>query len=137
MPPLARYYIKTAFAYLAAALLVGVLMAGGRLLPLPVSAAALWPTYLHLLVVGWLTQLIFGVAFWLFPRPSRAQPYGRTGPAWAAYGLLNAGLLLRALTEPVPSGHPAWRWGLAAGAVLQWLAVVLFTLYIWNRVRTR
>ena len=29
---------------------------------------SLYFTYLHLLVVGWITQIIFGVAFWLFPR---------------------------------------------------------------------
>ena len=132
MPPLAGWYVKTSLAYLGAALLVGVLMVGWPLLHAGAPAGALWPTYLHLLVVGWLTQLIFGVAFWLFPRHSRERPYGYVAPAWAAYVLLNAGLLLRAVAEPALawSAAPAWRWSLAASALLQALGVLLFVVYI-------
>src|SRR5690606_29312518 len=96
MPLLARLLIKTALCYLGLALLLGVGLAAG----VGPGMAAFGPTWVHLLVVGWLTQLIFGVAFWLFPRHSRERPYGRTAPAWAAYGLLNLGLALRVAAEP-------------------------------------
>lgn len=134
MPLLARLYIKTALAYLALALLLGVAIAAGA----PAWAARLGPAWIHLLVVGWLTQLIFGVAYWLFPRHSRERPFGQTAPAWAAFGLLNAGLVLRAVAEPAAvGGGAAWRAALVASAAAQALGVLAFVAYLWPRVRTR
>ena len=139
MPLLARWYIKTALVYLVAALLVGAVLAAGPLFGRVGAVGALWMTYLHLFVVGWLTQLIIGVAIWLFPRLSRERPHGDVRLVWAAYGLLNSGLLLRVPAEPgmVLSGQVYWQWALAASALLQWLSVVLFVIYIWGRVRTK
>src|SRR5690606_8673937 len=98
MPDLSRRLIKTSLIYLIAALALGVLLS----LPVLRSgglAARLYPGYIHLFVVGWLTQLIFGVAYWLFPRVSRDRPYGgRTLPE-AGFILLNVGLVLRLIAE--------------------------------------
>jgi hypothetical protein len=139
MPLLARLYVRTALAYLALALLLGVGLAAGPGAGLPGWVAALGPAWVHLLVVGWLTQLIFGVAYWLFPRHSRERPYGRTAPAWAAFFLLNAGLLLRAVAEPaVASGAgPGWRAALLASAAAQAGGALAFVVYVWPRVRAR
>ena len=60
MPLLTRWVIKTSFVYLGIALAIGILLAGQSLWHLPVVIAALFPDYIHLLVVGWLTLLIFG-----------------------------------------------------------------------------
>jgi hypothetical protein len=72
LPRLARWYVRTALAYFIAALLVGVSLMLRLVLPLPpatqVAVAALQPVYFHLLMVGWVTQLIFGVVFWMFPK---------------------------------------------------------------------
>lgn len=135
MPTLARWYIKTALLYLSAALLLGVGIAAAPLVPGLWTSAGLWPTYVHLFTMGWLTQLIFGVAYWLFPRVSRERPYGRKRMAWWAYGLLNGGLLLRAFAEPAAWAGRSWM--LAGSAALQWIATILFVLYLWQRVRTK
>jgi hypothetical protein len=63
MPRLARWHLRTALAYFVLALLAGVLLAGRAILPLPTWVNALSPVYFHLLMVGWVTQLIFGVVF--------------------------------------------------------------------------
>ncbi len=138
MPDLARLFVKTALAYLAGALLVGIALTPPVLARVP-ALAAVGPAQVHLLVVGWLTQLIFGVAYWLFPRYSREAPYGDPRPAWWSFGLLNAGLGLRLVAEPAQVWHPAegWAGALIAAAVLQWLAGVLFAAYLWQRVKTR
>jgi hypothetical protein len=34
------------------------------------------PVYLHLFMIGWVTQMIFGVAYWMFPRVSKENPRG-------------------------------------------------------------
>ena len=138
MPALARLLIKTSLAYLGAALLTGLVMAVGPLAGQS-GAVALWQPYLHLFVVGWLTQLIFGVAYWLFPRYSREDPFGRSGLVVATYVLLNLGLVLRVVSEPGAawSEGALWRWGLVASAALQWMGVTSYAVYIWSRVRTK
>lgn len=134
MPREARWLIKTSLLYLVLALGTGlalVLPAARHLAP------HLYPTYLHLLTIGWLTQLIFGVAFWLFPRFSRDRPYGRRTLVWASYGCLNAGLVLRAATEPFSMQDALGRWSLTAAALLQGLGGLLFVAHIWPRVKTK
>ncbi|HLF29065.1 MAG TPA: hypothetical protein VJG32_22280 [Anaerolineae bacterium] len=76
MPSLTRLFIKTALAYFVAALLTGVVVAARPALGLPLALAALTPVYFHLRMVGWITQLIFGVGHWMFPKFSREQPRG-------------------------------------------------------------
>jgi heme/copper-type cytochrome/quinol oxidase subunit 1 len=90
----------------------------------------------HLLLVGFLLLLVFGVAFWMFPRVAGARP-GREG-GWLAFALLNAGLLLRLLAEPfaVRDGSAAaWDALLGVAAVLPAAAAVAFAVAIWPRVR--
>jgi len=135
MPRLTRWYVKTAMLYLLVALLLGVLMQGPAS-PTPIPVVA-WPTYLHLLVVGWLTQLIFGIAFWLFPRYSSERPRGNEGLGWAGYGFLNVGLLLRVLGERLPAPGASAGWLLVASAVAQLIAGWAFVVAIWPRVKER
>ncbi|MDX1614367.1 MAG: hypothetical protein R3300_08660 [Candidatus Promineifilaceae bacterium] len=136
MPTLTRWYIKTALLYLAASLVVGVVLAGARLGAWPAAGAGLSPVYFHLFMVGWVSQLIFGVIYWLFPRHSRQQPRGRSELGWSVFGLLNAGLLLRAVAEPLNATSPRsmWGWLLVISAVLQWAAGLLFVIQTWPRV---
>lgn len=50
MPSLTRWFVKTSFIYPILALVTGLL-----------------PVYIHLFVLSWLTQLIFGMMYWMFP----------------------------------------------------------------------
>jgi heme/copper-type cytochrome/quinol oxidase subunit 1 len=137
MPPLTRWFIKSALVYLVTALLVGVLLMSQPFIALPPLLAALSPVYFHLFMVGWVAQLIFGVGFWLFPTLSKAQPRGSERVAWATYWLLNSGLVLRVISEPLNSlePQPVWGWLLALSAVLQWLAGMGFVVNTWGRVK--
>ncbi|MBE2223552.1 MAG: cbb3-type cytochrome c oxidase subunit I [Anaerolineae bacterium] len=137
MPPLTRWYIKSALVYLTAALLLAVILA----LPinLPLFIRYMNPAYFHLFLVGWVTQMIFGVIYWMFPIITRAQPRGNEQLGWASYALLNVGLLLRAIGEPLVSTRPeaGLGWLLAVSALLQWLAAVLFVVLAWPRVKEK
>lgn len=93
MPLLTRTFIKTALIYLALALALGIALAFG-------ATNGLFPVYIHLLVFGWLTQLIFGVVYWMFPKYSTQKPRGHESLGWVTYALLNLGLILRAIAEP-------------------------------------
>jgi len=139
MPTLTRWFIKTALIYFVAALLTGVLVAARPVLALPDQIAALTPVYFHLLMVGWVTQLIFGVVHWMFPKYSQVLPRGYDWLGWAAYIFLNAGLLLRAIGEPLVALQPdaGFGWTLAVSAALQLLAGWSFIANAWPRVKER
>ena len=137
MPRLTRWMIKTALLYFVVGLLAAGLLAFQPLLNLPPLIGL--PTMLHFLVVGWVTQLIFGVVHWMFPKVSAEQPRGNEKLAWLAFFLLNAGLLLRGVGEPwhtlgggVLSGSL-----LALAAAAQTAGGLLFAALAWPRVKER
>jgi hypothetical protein len=139
MPRLTRWYIKSALVYLVVALLLGIVLALSNAVTLPPFFRYLNPAFFHLFLVGWVTQMIFGVIYWMFPIITRARPRGNVRLGWASYILLNVGLLLRVFGEPLTSIRPdAWfGWLLAASALLQWLAAVIFVTLSWPRVKDR
>jgi hypothetical protein len=129
VPRLVRWLIRGALICLISALVLGAVRA---LWPGNAWLAGAWPVYLHLLVLGWLSQLVTGVAYWMFPRVERgAAPTDWRG--WAVFALLNAGLLVRVITEPTMLRGP-W---LPLAALLQFLAMTIFAWSIWPRVRGR
>jgi hypothetical protein len=139
MYPQARIYIRTALLYLLLAFSVGALLLINQGLAIDGRIGALQPVFYHLLMVGWATQLIGGVALWMFPPYTRAQPRGNETLGWLAYAALNIGLMCRV------AGEPLLAWGardvaallLAASAVLQVAAVWLLVFQLWPRVKGR
>lgn len=132
MPPLTRWFIKLSLIYFVAALAAGVWQA---------AAGPLWltPVIIHLLVVGWVTGMIFGVAYWMFPKYSVDEPRGQDALAIASFVLLNGGLLLRVVAEPLQMTRPSTVAGslLVLSALLQWLGAVAFVVNTWPRVKGR
>jgi hypothetical protein len=137
MPTLTRWFVKAALAYFVVALLLGLLIAARGVLQLPAIIGSAGPVYFHLLMVGWVTQLIFGVAYWMFPVLSRDRLRGYDWLGWAAFWLLNSGLILRVLFEPMLALRPgpATGWPLVASALFQWLAGLAFVVNTWGRVK--
>ena len=135
MPLIVRWYLRTALVMFVLALLVALAQSLGAILPsLP---PGLTPVYFHLLMVGWVTQFILGVAIWMLPRYSQEKPRGNERLSWGTYALLNTGLLARAFGEPVNAIYPgtAWGWLLVLSALLQWLAGLFFVINAWRRVK--
>jgi len=100
------------------------------------------PTHAHMLFVGWFFQFTLGVAYWLLPRRrSSARPVGyHERLAIGALVLLNAGLALRVVAEPVQrSGHQgAWiQIAFAFSSISQLIAFGIAAVQIWPRVATR
>jgi hypothetical protein len=140
VPTVVRYFIKTGLGFFLVSLLVGVLMLAEPFLDLPTVLTSNFATYLHLFMVGWITQLIFGVSIWMFPAPDRGGRYGHESVLWTIYWTLNLGLLLRMLGEPgkrVFQLSALFNWTLLTSALLQWTAGLLYAYHIWDRVRTR
>ncbi|HZD58520.1 MAG TPA: hypothetical protein VE136_17435, partial [Anaerolineales bacterium] len=68
MPTLTRWFVKSSLVFLVAALITGLGLSADSLWTLPAFVGTLTPVYFHLFLVGWVTQLIFGVVFWMFPK---------------------------------------------------------------------
>lgn len=139
MPLLARTYITTGLVHFAVALVFGVLVAAQPLFQWSPSVVALRPVMLHLLIVGWITQLIIGVAYWMFPKQSKEQPRGSTRAGWIVFALLNVGLILRGVGEPLFALQAESYLDvlLALSAVMQVTAGWLFIANTWGRVKER
>lgn len=139
MPRLSRYFIKAGLLYLVGAFTLGLLIAARMPLGLPVWLSAFSPVLAHLFVVGWITQLIMGVAWWMFPKVSKENPRGDVRFGWLIFALLNIGLLLRLAAEPLVTLDPAtpFGWILIASAVCQLLAGWGIVIALWPRVKER
>jgi len=95
------------------------------------AAWRLFPAHVEVTLVGWTVQLALGVAFWILPRLDAAGDRGDERPVWATFWLLNAGVVA---AGALPSlGAPA---GVRLlGQLAEALAVALFALHAWRRVR--
>lgn len=139
MPTLTRYWIKAGFVNFAVALLLAVLIQLSSVITLPSFIPALNPVYFHLFLVGWITQIIMGVSFWMFPPLSKDRPRGIELLGWFSFGCINAGLLMRVVGEPLVYLDPSsdGRWVLILSAFVQWMGGMLYIAHIWPRVKRK
>lgn len=136
MPRITRLFIKSGIIYF----LLGITLAFLAELPAVSTSALLLPVYWHMIVIGWITQVIMGVSIWMFPRKQRGKRKEETLPANAAFWCLNSGLLLRFLAEPFLPFFHSETWIVSViviSSVLQISAVVFYTAEIWPRVRPK
>ncbi len=136
MPPITRWFIKSGMIYF----LAGIVLAFVAELPIVNTGALLLPVYWHMLVLGWITQIIMGVSIWMFPRRNRELRSVQTMPAVLAFWTLNAGLLLRIFTEPFIPLYPNTVWMttvVVLSSALLFVSVVFYLIEIWPRVYSR
>lgn len=134
MPPVSRWFIRAALGWLLGGL-AGWL---GVALLAPAWLGAVRLGLFHALTVGWITQLIFGVALWLFPKHPGADPRGPAALNWLAFAGLNAGVPLRAVSEPwlAQAGPASWAAvALTLAAWLQLAACTAMAVSLWPRIR--
>lgn len=130
MPRLTRWALRLALVDLMLGFTLGGLILcskGSEACPPLWSLRAL---HIELLTVGWMAQLALGVAYWILPRYAGGVR-GASGPAWAAWGLLNLGLW----TAGVAPALSAPTLLLAAGRMAEALAVLVFATQLWPRAK--
>ena len=139
MPPITRGFIKASLIYFVAALISGLLFTANSVWRFSAYAGGLGPVYFHLFMVGWITQLIIGVALWMFPKYTQQAPRRSDRLSWIVFWLINTGLAIRTLFEPLNSLQPGQTWGylVALSAILQWAAGIGFVINIWPRVKEK
>jgi len=134
MPTLTRWFLRAAMVHLVAAFALALFLS----LPSSGELVGAWrPVYIHLLVLGWASQVIFGVAYWMFPRRTPLDLNAVPWLGWTCFATLNAGLVVRSLSEPVIAvrASPLAADAAAVAALLQLGAVVAFVVMMWPRVR--
>ena len=131
MPRVSQWLIRAALLQL----LSGAILGAGYL----VFKAEGWiPTIVtHLgthqeeMLVGWMVQLVMGVAYWILPRVAEQAPDESARVMWLVFWLLNVGVLVASLgTDPL---LPSWL--LLVGRLAETVAVVLFARHAWYRQR--
>jgi cbb3-type cytochrome oxidase subunit 1 len=128
MPALSVWSVRAALLYLGIGFTLGALLLASPGLRLPQALLRLRPLHTELLLVGWMVQLAFGVAYWILPRTSRGR---RTDLALIALLLLNLGVLTVGLGTLLAVPQPF----IVAGRAAELAAAVAFGAHAWPRAR--
>jgi cbb3-type cytochrome oxidase subunit 1 len=92
------------------------------------------PAHAHMLVLGFIAMMIFGVAYHVIPRFTSNPLHSRRAPVahwWVSNGglaLLVTGFITRA------EGMPVAAWFLASGAALASVGAYTFAYVIWRTI---
>lgn len=127
MAQVSVWYVRASLLHFAVGTTVGAWALGAKsslwsAFPLPVR-----PLHVEVVLLGWLCQLAIGVALWVLPFSGGVS---RDRRFWAAWGLLNSGIILVVL------GHWAFvPGGWIVGRVCGGLAGGLLVWGLWPRLR--
>jgi hypothetical protein len=136
MPPITRRFLGTAAGMLVLGIGIGFALLVRRELWGVWPAPGLVSAHTHLILVGAVIQLIIGTAWWLFPRPARADPQAPVGAVHLAWWGLTLGTLLRAAAESAPAlGLGRWPMVAVVGGALQMAGFAAAVIALRRRVR--
>lgn len=126
MPRVSAWFIRASLCHLVGGFTIGALLLASKGIP-PLGAGpwSLRGAHVEMLLVGWVIQLVMGVAIWIFPRFAvRTAPRRSAITAWLAFGLLNAGVGLVSVGSVF----------VAAGRLTEIAAAASFVAHLWRRV---
>lgn len=132
MPLVSRLLIKAGMLWLVLTFALGIAIYWPSGSP---SLILLKPAFYHMVMFGWVTQVIMGVAFWLFPRHTKEKPRASYALIWITFYTLNTGLIFRLVAEPlwdiyhIPMVKPL----ILISVLLQLIAGTVFAFNSWFR----
>jgi len=128
MESYARNFVKVSVLSLLLGMLLGLAMAGST--PMTVYL----PVHTHLLLIGFMTMMIFGVGYHIIPR---FQGHAVIPWAWATlhFWLSTSGLLLMLLGWVLRIRNLGPRWILELGGGLELIGVIIFLVIMWRGLR--
>jgi hypothetical protein len=141
MPVESRLFVKASLLWLCATFALGAILLILKALGLP-PHINFSNVHAHMGFVGWLVNLVMGIALWFLPVNREKFPENRGRyPAMTVrviFTMLNLGLVLRVIFEPLADKEgPALLYSatLVTSALLQLAAVIVFAAIAWVRVR--
>jgi cbb3-type cytochrome oxidase subunit 1 len=99
MPRLSAWFVRAALVYLFLGFTFGGLLLFHKGVPLHPALWRLLPSHIEFVLFGWTAQLIMGMAFWILPRFPRLPVRGNEQLAWAAFILVNSGIMILAISS--------------------------------------
>lgn len=135
MTRFSKWAVRLSLIYLVIGFSIGALMLTNKGFSIYPRVVLLLPIHIEFLMFGWFIHLIFGVAYWMFPRftpkETGLKPRGFVRAAWASLGLLNLGLAVFLLGQ----FFTATLMIRFVGRTLEFLATLAFFVNIWPRVK--
>lgn len=131
MPKLTIWFIRTALIYLLLGFTVGGVLLTQKGINLFPKIWILLPVHIEWMFIGWIFQLAMGVAFWILPRFSQRPLRGNETLVAISYVFINLGIL----TVFFHSLFQMTEWVSFAGKLLEAIAVALFAIHAWPRIR--
>lgn len=129
MPRLSRFFVRAALIYLLLGFTFGALILANKGVPFAPLIWALLPSHVEFLILGWLTQLALGVAFWILPRLGSVTPRGDERWSWAAFVLVNLGIFVS-----IVSPYVGFSWLGLVARLVQFGGFLLFVIGNWQRI---
>ena len=122
MPWLTRTFLRFSLLYFISGLTIGSLILANKGLLFYPPLWRLLPIHIELLFLGWIVQMVFGVAFWILPRFWEMPRRGNVNGSYLAFILLNIGiwLVVIATISLLPSSI------ILAGRVAKFSAIIAF-----------
>lgn len=130
MPKLSVWLVRASLIYMGVGFLFGALILYHKGIPLYGWTWTLLNPHIEMMIYGWTMQFVMGMTYWILPRFSGANRFGRTQLGWWSFALLNAGVLLVTLD--------LWwsaRWLPTVARLLMVVGVGAFVIMLWPRVK--
>jgi len=131
VPFLSVLLVRTALCWLAAGVTMGALLLASKATPAPAWAFRLFHAHAEAVLVGWMVQLAMGVAWWILPKYPRLPERGPGAPVWAAWLLLNAGVVLAGVGRSIGAADAV----VLAGRAAELLAAAVFAAAALPRIK--
>jgi len=127
--------LKTSLVYLLLGIFLGLFLFLGYRYPAFAWATSWRTVHVHLILFGAVIQTIMGVALWMFPRKKEPPHFTTEREGMTLYVLLNAGTVLRTVTEPFWASGSTLYFLTLTGMLLQVISVLYFVVLIFGRIR--
>ncbi len=139
MPPLSRWFVRTAFLYLAVGFTLGGLILVQKGLGILPGVWAWLPVHVALVLFGWILQFTLGMAYWILPRWGVIEGRNRGNDTLPrlSYAGWNGGLLCLLAAPLLRSAWSAQAaaWCNGIGGTFLVLAALLFLAHAWPRIK--
>jgi len=137
-----RLMLRTSLVYFIVGIIIGFLMFLGYRFKSFEFIFYFREVHVHILLVGFVIQLIMGVALWFFPRKMPVNIFEREKiyraeeiKGMILYVIFNSGTILRSLFESFIDFNSLFYFLSLTGIILQTLSLFYFFILILPRIR--